>query len=154
MRATGGTRGAGGEAFGSGHLQRCLGSRGNLPSCAPRGAFGAPRPPKGGVLGRDGRGRGGGGDWRRRGGGDFFFSMFAWVHCRVRTHDSAARALPTFANQGAEEAMDCLADVALGLGKGRREQGRGVQAGRPVFWTAGCALQGMHWGDCRVRTKD
>jgi hypothetical protein len=42
MRATGGTRGAGREAFGSGHLQRCLGSRGILPSCAPRGAFGTP----------------------------------------------------------------------------------------------------------------
>ena len=42
MRATGGTRDAGGEAFGSGHLKRCLGSRVDLPSCAPPGAFGTP----------------------------------------------------------------------------------------------------------------
>jgi len=68
--------GAGGEAFGSGHLCRCPGSRGgpsglgtckgawargaDLPSCAPPGgSFGTPGPRKGGV----GRGR------VRRGGG-------------------------------------------------------------------------------------
>ena len=72
MRATGGTRGAGGEAFGPGHLQRCLGSRDGLPSSAPRGGLRDPlaserRRPQGEAAAAPGVGG--------AGGAEIFFSL-------------------------------------------------------------------------------
>ena len=83
MRATGGTRDAGGEAFGSGHLKRCLGSRGDLPFCAPPGAFGTPGLRKEVSL-REAAAGGVGG----AGGGEIFFPpvFVCSVCCRVRTN--------------------------------------------------------------------
>lgn len=70
MRGTGG-RGARGEAFGSRHLQRCLGLENGLPLCAPRGGLRDPLGPRngGGIEGS------GGGLARGAGRGDFFLLL-------------------------------------------------------------------------------
>ena len=73
---------------------------------------------------------------------------FFFPPCRIRLLQGTHPRLcgPCAADQGAEKAMDRLADMALSLGKGRRERGWVVQAGKPVF-----RLQAWH---CRVRSRE
>ena len=77
------------------------------------------------------------------GGRRFFFRHVVSVCCRVRTHNSAARAQPT---KGPRKPWIAWRIWLLAWEKGRRERGRGVEAGKPVF-----RLQAWH---CRVRSGE
>ena len=88
-----GIEGAEGEAFGSGQLQGCLGSKEVLPLCAGWGAFGSPGLPRKGGR-REGEVLWRPGGWR---GAGRIFSLFLvsvllqGTHCRVRTARSTDR---------------------------------------------------------------
>ena len=96
-------------------------------------------------------GAGGGGDF-------FFFPMFASVHCRVRTHDSAARALPTKEPRKPWIAwrMWPLAWEKVVESKGGAYRPRGpsfgLQGGHCRVRTGATAGYAPRFDDCRVRT--
>ena len=143
-----GTRGAGGEAFGSGHLQGCLGSGEAPPLLRPPGGLRALWPPREGEAPRQGRGGGGevvmaaaGGGGGAGGGGEFFFSVSASSCCRVRTAGYAQTGLGSAPGRpGGQESRGWPGPwqpFLVAGGRGKRPQSGADQGHLAAFVSAG-----------------
>jgi len=153
--------GAGGEAFESGHRQRCPGSRGgpsglgickdawargaDLPSYAPPGgSFGTPGPRKGGPWGGGRVCRGGGGR-APGGGGDFFFPLSRFDDLLQGTQDSPC-------DLGSADRERAAGPIGISL-RGRRgplKASSSISVARPRTLTlVGVVAAG--YASCRVR---